>query len=68
MDEERIERLETKVAYLEQAHQELSDVLYAQRRELDALKTRVAALASRLADGDAGIQKFDPDNDRPPHY
>ena len=68
MNDEAIERLELKVAYLERAHQELSDVLYAQGREVDSLKARFAALVARLQDGDDPAQKFDPDAERPPHY
>ncbi len=68
MHDPAIERLETKIAYLEQSHQELSDVLYAQQRELDSLKARFAALVSRLQDSDGNAQKFDPESERPPHY
>lgn len=62
------EKLELKVAYLERAQQELSDLVYAQRRELDSLAARLAALVGRLeeVEGDAG--GFDPDAQRPPHY
>jgi len=68
MHDEAIERLESKVAYLEQAHQELSDVLYRQRLELDSLKARFAALVTRLQDSDGDAGKFDPAAERPPHY
>lgn len=68
MNDESIERLESKVAYLEQAHQDLSDVLYRQRQELDSLKARFAALLARLSEGDGDGAKFDPDAERPPHY
>ena len=37
---ERIDALEFKVAHLEQALQELSDVVYRQQRELDSLRDR----------------------------
>ncbi len=68
MNDEAIERLETKVAYLEQAHQELSDVLYRQRLELDSLKARFSALVTRLQDSESTAAKFDPESERPPHY
>jgi uncharacterized coiled-coil protein SlyX len=68
MNDDALERLETKVAYLEQAHQDLSDVLYKTRLELDSLTARLAALVSRLQDDDGSPAKFDADAERPPHY
>ena len=41
---ESIERLELKLAFLERANQELSDVVYRQQQELEELRTRVALL------------------------
>lgn len=41
MDPERLERLELKIAYLERANTELSDVVYRQQREIADLEQRV---------------------------
>src|SRR5690348_9811662 len=49
MSAEAIERLEMKVAYLERANNELSDVVYRQHREIEALRARLDALAERLS-------------------
>lgn len=68
MDDEALARIEFKVAYLEQAHQELSDVVYAQRQELDRLRARVAALTERLQESTVNPGGFDPGSERPPHY
>ncbi len=62
------ESLELKIAYLERAHQELSDVVYAQRLELDNLNARLLALVNRVADSESGQQSLDPESERPPHY
>jgi uncharacterized coiled-coil protein SlyX len=68
MDEtNRIEALEFKVAHLERALQELSDVMYRQQREIDGmlelnrqLRTQVEQLETRGADANSV--------EIPPHY
>src|SRR5262245_16738351 len=45
---DRLDTLEFKVAHLERALQELSDVMYRQQRELDALRDRQALLAEQV--------------------
>jgi SlyX protein len=64
---ERIDILEFKVAHLERALQELSDVLYRQQRELDALRTRNELLLQQVQQlEDRG---GDPNRvEIPPHY
>jgi SlyX protein len=64
---ERIDSLEFKVAHLERALQELSDVLYRQQRELDSLRDRNQQLVEQvqqLSDraGDPNAVEI------PPHY
>lgn len=65
--EARIEALEFKVAHLERALQELSDVLYRQQRELDALRNRAQQLLQQVQSlEDRGA---DPTRvEIPPHY
>jgi SlyX protein len=64
---DRIERLEFKVAHLEKAVQDLSDVVYRQQRELDALRERGKALEEQVQElEDRGA---DPNGvEIPPHY
>ena len=65
-EKERIEALEFKLAHLERAVQDLSDVLYRQQRELDRvlevnrqLRQQVEEIETRASGGGVEI---------PPHY
>lgn len=63
----RIETLEFKVAHLERALQELSDVLYRQQRELDSMRAHAQQLLEQVAQ----LESRDADPTRveiPPHY
>jgi SlyX protein len=63
----RIEALEFKVAHLERTYQELSDVLYAQQRQLDELLNLNRQLMSQLESLDE--RSADPNRvEIPPHY
>ena len=67
MSTERIETLEFKVAHLERALQELSDVLYRQQQELDALHRTNGQLIEQLHQV-SGPVADPPDTEIPPHY
>ena len=67
MSTEHLERLEFRLAHLERAIQELSDVLYRQQREIDALRDRGQQLLEQVEQlegrgGDPGGVEI------PPHY
>lgn len=66
-EEARIETLEIKVAHLERAQQELSDVVFRQQQRLDALAARHASLLERL-EGAAGAAGPESQFEVPPHY
>jgi uncharacterized coiled-coil protein SlyX len=69
MSPETLERIETKIAFLERANAELSDVVYAQRKELDELHTRLASLSTRLETGQSeGGRPYTLEEEKPPHY
>jgi SlyX protein len=62
-----IEQIEIKIAYLEKANAELSDVVYKQRQELDSLRAQLLELLRRL-DASQTPTKESPEDEKPPHY
>ena len=62
-----MDRIEEKLAHLERAVEELSDVIARQDRDIAALKAQVKLLVEREAarDADGGVILGD---ERPPHY
>ncbi len=68
MDSEQLEQIETKIAFLERANLELSDVVYRQQQELRALRAQVDALAQRLAAAQTLDRVRTLEEERPPHY
>ena len=66
-DTARVEAIEFKVAHLERALQELSDVVYRQQREIEALLDLQRRLREQIEDLEG--RRADPDVvEIPPHY
>lgn len=63
-----IEQIETKIAFLERANAELSDVVFRQHREIEALRLRIDALVERFAAAQSAEAPPRPEDERPPHY
>lgn len=68
MNAAELERLEIKVAFLERANQELSDVVYRQQQEIEQLRTQLAALGDRIDALKSTDTPYTPEQERPPHY
>jgi uncharacterized coiled-coil protein SlyX len=68
MNSDSIERLETKIAFLESANVELSDVVYKQSQEIQSLRARVDALAQRIEAAQTPEAERTAEEERPPHY
>jgi SlyX protein len=72
MSDAALELIETKIAYLERANAELSDVVYRQQREIqalaEALATQTKILAERIQSIQADERPPAADEERPPHY
>ncbi len=68
MDAGTIERIETKIAFLERSNAQLSDVVFRQHRDIEALREQVATLALRLRARESELAAHPPQDERPPHY
>ena len=68
MNAERLEQVETKIAFLERANAELSDVVFRQHREIEALRAQLAAVAARVDAAHSDTDVRTPEEERPPHY
>jgi SlyX protein len=69
MNTDALEQVQTKIAFLEHANAELSDVVTRQQRDIDTLRDQIAALAARidaLRESDAAPRTVE--EERPPHY
>ncbi|HXS22048.1 MAG TPA: SlyX family protein [Steroidobacteraceae bacterium] len=68
MNAHTLEQIETKIAFLERANLELSDVVFRQHQDIEALRARIAGLAARLdaAQSETAVRR--PEEERPPHY
>jgi SlyX protein len=63
-----LEYIETKIAFLEGANAELSEVVYRQQREIDQLRAQLAAVASQFDELKLVTASSDMEPERPPHY
>jgi SlyX protein len=69
MNTEGLEQVETKIAFLEHANAELSDVVTRQQRDIDGLRDQIAALAARIqALRESDDSPRTAEDERPPHY
>lgn len=68
MNKETIELIEMKIAFLERANQELSDVVYRQQQEIEAQRVRLTELAGRIESQLSAATAYTQEEERPPHY
>ncbi len=68
MSDDTVERLELKIAFLEKANAELSDVVFAQQRQLDALQIRLARVIAQIEAASTSDRPFTIEEEKPPHY
>lgn len=68
MTDATTERIEMKLAYLEQANQELSDVVYRQEQEIQKLVLQLATLTNRMDSMRSEPEQYTAEEERPPHY
>jgi uncharacterized coiled-coil protein SlyX len=68
MNDGTLERIETRIAFLEQANSELSDVVVRQHRDIEHLRAQIVALAARIDATAHSEPARTPEDERPPHY
>ena len=69
MDDDALEKIEIKLAFLERANNELSDVVFRQQRVIDALRAQVATLGAQMqVSQESDVTGRTPEDERPPHY
>lgn len=68
MNAEFIERIELKIAYLERANNDLSEVVYRQQQEIDALRAELAVLNGKMETAMTEQTVYTAEQERPPHY
>ena len=66
--QDQITELEIKVAHLEQALNELSDVMYRQQGQIERLEAGYEHLRQRVQEGGGADPGGQPEDEKPPHY
>jgi uncharacterized coiled-coil protein SlyX len=64
---ESLEQIQSKIAYLERAMVELSDVVFRQHGEIQMLEAQLKAVRERL-EGAPSEEMPSAEQERPPHY
>jgi len=63
-----LEQIQTKIAFLERANTDLSDVVFRQQREIQALAAKIQEISERLRAAESGETARAAQDERPPHY
>ena len=66
--QERLEQVETKIAFQEQSLQELGDTVYQQALRIERLETVIKMLTDRIAELAEAKPDTTADDEVPPHY
>jgi uncharacterized coiled-coil protein SlyX len=67
MQDDALEQVQSKIAHLERAMAELSDVVFRQHQEMKALDAQLKAVRERL-EGASFEETRSTEQERPPHY
>ena len=67
-DTDRLDNLEAKLAYLEDANETLSEELATQLRKMERLESRLTLVLERIGELEAGAVDEPQGDDPPPHY
>lgn len=61
-----LERVQTKITYLEHAIAELSDAVFRQHQDIQSIEAQLKAIRERMAGAPSGEARSE--QERPPHY
>jgi uncharacterized coiled-coil protein SlyX len=68
MNDETLEQIQSQIAFLERAATELSDVVFRQQKEIQALEAKLKAVVDRLSNAHSEDEPRPADQEVPPHY
>ena len=68
MNDEALEQIQTKIAFLERAASELSDVVFRQHQEIRVLEAKLKAVSDRVSGAQSDESPRSLEQERPPHY
>ncbi len=68
MSDDRMERVETRLAYQERGQQELSDMVYRQELRIERLEATLKMLTERVAEFAEALPESPAEDEPPPHY
>ena len=66
-EDDSLERVQSKIAYLERAIVELSDAVFRQHRDIQSIEAQLKAIRDRMA-GTPSDEPRTLEQERPPHY
>jgi SlyX protein len=66
-EDDALERVQSKIAYLERAIVELSDAVFRQHRDIQSIEAQLKAIRDRMA-GTPSDELRTLEQERPPHY
>jgi SlyX protein len=66
-EDDSLERVQSKIAYLERAIVELSDAVFRQHRDIQSIEAQLKAMRDRMA-GTPSDELRTLEQERPPHY
>ena len=67
VEDDSLERVQSKIAYLERAVVELSDAVFRQHQDIQSIEAQLKAIRERMA-GAPSDDARTLDQERPPHY
>jgi SlyX protein len=68
MDQETLEQIQTRIAFLERANSELGEVVFQQQKEIQSLTARIRDVLQRLEAAHSALEERSAEEERPPHY